>query len=148
MAIRGAHGFDEQLFHLADWDLWIRLAQSHTSVACPETLVAWLYHGESLTVSDRDFTSEFTRIVNKYPEMKATQRAVEIAGFRWRAAAHRRAGRRIPAAREYWRSARQYLSVGDLARGIGALAGEGVMDRMSGRLAWGLTVPEWVTRFR
>ena len=39
--LRRTGEFDPSLTHLADWDLWIRLAEAGRPAACPEPLVAY-----------------------------------------------------------------------------------------------------------
>jgi glycosyltransferase involved in cell wall biosynthesis len=41
-------GFDERLYHLADWDLWIRLAADARGAASPEVDVAYVEHGVNM----------------------------------------------------------------------------------------------------
>jgi glycosyltransferase involved in cell wall biosynthesis len=43
---RSVGGFDSSFDHLADWDLWIRLAAESTAAACPDVLTAYRIHGE------------------------------------------------------------------------------------------------------
>jgi glycosyltransferase involved in cell wall biosynthesis len=146
--VREVGAFDEELFHLSDWDLWIRLAQSGMPVALDDTLVGWLYHANNLTLFDRDATPEFVRITKKYPTMSGGQRAAGIAGRRWRAHALRRAGRRFAAAREYLKSAVQYQSAGDLARAVGAVAGEDAIKLATGSAAPTPVAPAWLRLYR
>src|SRR5919198_1326209 len=42
--VRRLGGFDERLFQLTDWDLWIRLSQAGSAAACPEVLVGCIAH--------------------------------------------------------------------------------------------------------
>jgi glycosyltransferase involved in cell wall biosynthesis len=145
--VRDVGSFDEELFHLADWDLWIRLARSGTPVDCQETLVAWRYHGYNLTLSDRDATPEFLRIMRKYPEMPGSVRTAAIAGARWRAWALRRANRRWQAARIYGYSGLRHGSVGNLARAVAVLTGEKVMSRARGEQKSCPAAPDWLASF-
>jgi glycosyltransferase involved in cell wall biosynthesis len=45
-------GFDEALFHFADWDLWIRAAEIADAAACADVLVATVSHGLNMSVVD------------------------------------------------------------------------------------------------
>lgn len=59
--LRSLHGFDETLFQLADWDLWIRLALADSAVALDDVLVALVVHGESMLLVDRRVSSRSSR---------------------------------------------------------------------------------------
>jgi len=102
--VRTLGGFDEQLFQLADWDLWIRLSQEEPGCALPEVLVACIEHRRSMLLT----TLEDVFVEFEYLEAKH-RAAREAAGVRldrriftrWVALGHRRAGRRLLAARVY-----------------------------------------------
>jgi glycosyltransferase involved in cell wall biosynthesis len=153
-------GFDERLFQLADWDLWIRLALAGPAAAVQEVLVGYVIHAENMLLTDRrDVFPELEYLAQKH---RAANEAfgVELdrALFsRWVARGHRRAGRRLEAARTYLRSARRNHDLGAIPRALGALTPESVVE-VSRRLAATerrsalrpLSVPEpgWVARFR
>jgi glycosyltransferase involved in cell wall biosynthesis len=42
-------GFDERLSMVADWDLWLRLANRGRAVTYPDVLVAYRWHGRNMT---------------------------------------------------------------------------------------------------
>ena len=46
--IRSVGGFDLDFRHLADWDLWIRLAAAGAGAACPRPLVGYRLHARSM----------------------------------------------------------------------------------------------------
>jgi glycosyltransferase involved in cell wall biosynthesis len=50
--LRRLGGFDERLFHLADWDLWIRLADAAPAAAAPELLVGYVHHPSNMLMRD------------------------------------------------------------------------------------------------
>lgn len=158
--VRELGGFDEGLFQLADWDLWIRLALAGTSVAVPELLVGYVMQPESMLLTDRrDVFLEFDRLVEKHRDA-----AVRLGGgpdpvrfARWVALGHQRAGRPREAARVYLRAAVRHRDPGVAARGIAALAGPRALSaaRAVRRAARGadparLDVPEpgWLARYR
>ena len=117
-------GFDERLFHLADWDLWLRLTAAGAAAACPEVLVAYLKHaGNMLTVPDRDIFGEFAYLSAKHRAAGAA-RGLRFDGVglsRWVAAGHRRAGRRRDAARAYLRGAVAFRSPGNAVRAVNVM---------------------------
>lgn len=49
-AFLAAGGMDAQLWYLADWDLWLRLAARGTTVYLPRSLAAFRIHAESQTM--------------------------------------------------------------------------------------------------
>ena len=123
-ALRSLDGFDERLFHLADWDLWLRLAASGIAVACPEVLVAYLKHaGNMLTLPDQDIFGEFAYLSAKHCAEGAARglRFDGVALSRWVASGHRRAGRRRDAARTYLRGAMAFRSPGNAVRAVNVM---------------------------
>jgi glycosyltransferase involved in cell wall biosynthesis len=156
--VRRLGGFDERLFQLADWDLWIRLALAGKPTACPETLVGYVVHDESMLLIDRrDVFDEMDYLVSKH-RPASEQLGVEFdrALFsRWVARGHRRAGRRVLAARTYLDGARRHRDAGAVIRAFGALLGE------RANAAWRVAAaaggsgaeapgpePEWLARYR
>lgn len=100
--LRDAGGIDERLDHLADWDLWIRLACLGTVSATPSVLVAYVEHaGNKHAAPDLDEVFSELEYVREKHRMARQQTGVEIdagAFVRWAAWGHRRAGRRWRAA--------------------------------------------------
>jgi glycosyltransferase involved in cell wall biosynthesis len=155
--VRRLGGFDEQLFQLADWDLWIRLAGDGTAARVEDVLVGCVAHRASMLLTDRrDVFREFEYLVDKHRE-SATALGVRFdqAGFsRWVAAGHLRAGRRRAAARAYLRDAR---NPGNLGRAAGAFLGESTMEnarrllaKVPGRVPpdeWSASEPDWLSRY-
>ena len=158
--VRRLGGFDERLFQLADWDLWIRLALAGPAAAAREVLVGYVMHDESMLLTDRrDVFPEMDYLVEKHGDA-AREHGVELdrALFtRWVARGHRRAGRRTLAARTYLRGARRHGDLGALPRALGSLVPEPLVD-LSRRIARverrsrlrmiRVPEPDWVPRFR
>jgi glycosyltransferase involved in cell wall biosynthesis len=158
--VRALGGFDEELFQLADWDLWIRLALAGPAAATPEVLVGYVMHEESMLLTNRrDVFPEMDYLAKKHAAASEAHgvdfdRALFI---RWVARGHRRAGRRWEAARTYLRGARQQRDIGAIPRAFGSFAPEGLVD-LSRRLAaierrsalrkLAVQEPEWISRFR
>jgi len=69
--VREVGGFDVTFRYLADWDLWIRLAQSGRAAAAPGVLVAYLEQldGMSLEVPKRAFR-ELSALEAKYRSLR------------------------------------------------------------------------------
>ncbi len=102
-------GFDEELCHLADWDLWLRLTRHSRGVACPDALVAYVKHSNNmLGLNGRGFFREFALFAVRHDEtIRASGHLLDkVAVARWVAATHRRAGRRSDAAQAYLHAAR------------------------------------------
>jgi glycosyltransferase involved in cell wall biosynthesis len=158
--LRDLGGFDEEIFQLADWDLWIRLSNRAKGAVCREVLVGCVAHQESMLLTDRrDVFREFDYLVQKHRgAAQDAGVALDKALFsRWVAGGHVRAGRRLAAARALLRGAWKGRSVGNLVRVPGALLGEPAMglasrliSRVPGRLPPGehtAVEPGWLSRY-
>jgi glycosyltransferase involved in cell wall biosynthesis len=124
--VRRLGGFDERLFQLADWDLWIRLAFDGRAAAIDDILVGYVVHSQSMLLNDRrDVFAEFRYLVEKHGDVTARTGAHPDAAkfWRWVAAGHLRAGRRGAAARTYMRGARLGRDPRLLLRALAALLG-------------------------
>jgi glycosyltransferase involved in cell wall biosynthesis len=158
--VRRLGGFDEQLFQLADWDLWIRLALEGRAAVVEEPLVGYLVQPESMLLTDRrDVFAEFRYLVAKHRETseRIGSRPDAAKFARWVAAGHLRAGRRRAAAATYARGAIATRSLGLLPRALVALLGPRGFDAARGasralrgddpaKAAHG--EPEWLDRYR
>lgn len=105
--VRSVGGFDAGLSHLADWDLWIRLAQAGRPVACDEVLVAYLEHldGMSLFLPSAAF-AELDFLARKHRALLLEQDAEidRVAFAHYVAWLQLRRRKRARAARVYLRS--------------------------------------------
>jgi glycosyltransferase involved in cell wall biosynthesis len=125
-ALRAVGGFDENLFQLCDWDLWIRLALEGAAAARPETLVACVAHQRSmLLVTEDDVFAEFDYLEAKHKNASETYHvAFDRKLFtRWVALGHSRAGRRLKSAEVFLRGATQERDAGNVLRAFAALVG-------------------------
>jgi glycosyltransferase involved in cell wall biosynthesis len=116
-------GFDENLWHLQDWDLWIRLAREATGVAIPEILVGYVLHGSNSFVGDatHDVVDDLDYLVAKYGRGPDGVE-IDTAGFtRWVGFRLRGAGAKRRAARTYLRGAVAHRSPTDVLRAAYAL---------------------------
>lgn len=95
-----AGGADESLVHLADWDLWLRLASRAPFAATPEVLVGYTLHSASASASlGRSLTWELLRL-RRLHARDPTLRALDIdwaAMLAWRGEAMAEGGRRLHA---------------------------------------------------
>jgi GT2 family glycosyltransferase len=157
--VRELGGFDERLFQLTDWDLWIRLSEVGGAAACPEVLVGCIEHRRSmLLTSEPDVFEEFDYVERKH------RAVLEAAGIRidrrtfsrWVALGHRRAGRRFRATSMYLRAAVTNRDAGSLARALAAPLGERPTEwqralrqrRASSESNDGLGEPGWLSLYR
>jgi glycosyltransferase involved in cell wall biosynthesis len=152
--IRRLGGFDEALFHLDDWDLWLRLALAGPAAASREVLVGYLLHPRNRVLEDEsDVMGEFRHLVEKHRPASSAH-GVEfdrVAFSRWLAGGHRRAGRRFRAARVYASTAIACRDGGSAVRALAVLGGEGVMKarrRRSPPDGDGAAIPEWLALYR
>ena len=156
--VRELGGFDEELRHFADWDLWIRLAAAGRGAACPDPLVAYVRHSQNMILTDpRGVVRELRALAAKHRAaadrygVRPDRVLPDQAGvFRWLGASQARAGRRARAAAYYLRAGLERSPYGrrrtlrDAAR---ALLGELPTDRpvsIDERLAAGAT---WLAQY-
>ena len=119
--VRRLAGFDERLFQLADWDLWIRLAHESHAAACPDVLVGYLEHAENMLLThEHDVTTELEQIEAKHAALRHA-RGVDLDGvtfLHWVAWGYLRRGRRLRAARVYLRCGLKHRRVHDLGLAV------------------------------
>jgi glycosyltransferase involved in cell wall biosynthesis len=91
---REVGGFDVQLRHLADWDLWLRLARSGPPAYVSDPLVAYRIHDGQATLDPDGMIAEGRVLKARYGADLNSIR-------RWLAWSHLRRGERRLAARAY-----------------------------------------------
>jgi glycosyltransferase involved in cell wall biosynthesis len=148
--IRAAGGFDETLFQLDDWDLWIRLAAAGRAAACEDVCLAYSLHpANMLLTSEEDVMREARFLEHKFEQLRREQ-GVDFDWYsflRWRADGYRRGGRRLLAAQAYLDLAIAYRSFGDLGRAASVLAGSrpfGVMTPLRRVRSRRSSAPSWL----
>jgi glycosyltransferase involved in cell wall biosynthesis len=97
-------GFDARLRHLADWDLWLRLAALGLPACVPAPLVAYRLHQGQATL-------DTTGMLAEADLLRARHGADRTAILRWSAWSHLRTGHRRAALRAYSRA----VLAGDVA---------------------------------
>jgi hypothetical protein len=104
--VRKIGGFDTGLRHMADWDLWLSLAEHGLPATVARPLVAYRLHRGAATMDaafDADAPlAEHDRVVRRHG-IPGDRPAVH----RWNGWAALRAGRRRAAARSYLRAGRE-----------------------------------------
>jgi glycosyltransferase involved in cell wall biosynthesis len=107
--VRDLGGFDPELRHFADWDMWLRLAATARAAACDQPLLAYVLHGDNMVFTDsRGVVREFRRMAAKH-ELLAGGYGVtpdrivpdRMGVFRWLGWGNARMGRRFKAAGWY-----------------------------------------------
>lgn len=134
-------GFDLRIFHMPDWDMWLRLDEHGPGAAHHEPLVGYVQHDAMLsmhntTVLDADIALVDAKV--RARGLSPTADPVIRRGMlAWMAQSHLAARKHRLAARTYWRSALECRKPGDALRAVGSLAGHrGVtaVDRAVGRV--------------
>ena len=154
--VRRLGGFDANLWHLQDWDLWIRLAREAPGVAIPEILVGYVLHGSNSFLGDpaHDVIDDLDYLQAKHG-VGPDGLDIDAAGFtRWVAFRLRRAGHRRRAARTYLRGAVANRSPADVLRAAYAFVDGRAVRRARGLPAAGEeptvflgSPPPWLDRY-
>jgi glycosyltransferase involved in cell wall biosynthesis len=119
--LREVGGFDGHLFILEDPDLALRLLQRARAVACDDVHVAYLQHEGARHLWDIErLLTSFAYFRTKHPDVSAF---VLKNHLEWVLAQHRRAGRKVAAARVCWTVAKHERSPRWFVKGLTYLAG-------------------------
>lgn len=117
--LRRHGGFDEQLYQLADWDLWLRLALDARVACTAEALVGYVTHAENMVIETRsDVMQELDYLEWKHAALSRAYgvRFDRLWVARWIAGSNRRAGRRLRASALYLRAGIEHRSRPDVLR--------------------------------
>jgi GT2 family glycosyltransferase len=151
--VRDLGGFDERLFHLEDWDLWIRLAAVGRAAAVREILVAVHFH-PSNKHAVHDQAEEVAFLIHKHASHEPPRAlAVDRLGHaRWVASQHSRAGLHRRAAWLYLRGALEHRSPGNVPRALDAVLAKrpsALLARLANRVPASPTTPAppWLARY-
>jgi GT2 family glycosyltransferase len=126
-AVRGAGGFDVRLAIVADWDLWLRMMAKCAVVRCPEVLVGYMRHPGNMHLDADRFLEELAFMQRKHGWHTRRPLAGDMLPS-FVAEAYRASGRRVRAARWYLRAFRVQRTRRDLARAVGVLLGERIIE--------------------
>jgi glycosyltransferase involved in cell wall biosynthesis len=119
--LREIGGFDDRLFILEDPDLALRLVQRARAADCDDVHVAYLQHEGARHLRDIDrLLRSFAYFRTKHPDVSAF---VLENHLDWVLSQHRRAGRKVAAARLCWTVAKHERSVRWVVKGLTYLAG-------------------------
>jgi glycosyltransferase involved in cell wall biosynthesis len=100
-------GFDPDLRHLADWDLWLRMASVSRPALANKPLVGYRIHPAQATL-------DTTGMIEEASVLSLRHGADPVSIYRWLAWSHLRRGRRKEAIRAYGRavSSGDFTSIG------------------------------------
>lgn len=119
--LREIGGFDERLFILEDPDLAIRLVERGRAASCEEAHAGYLQHEGARHLRDIDrLLTSFAYFRGKHPGVDGF---ILDNHLDWVLRQHRRAGRKLAAARVCWTVARHEWSPRWFLRGLTYLAG-------------------------
>jgi hypothetical protein len=119
--VRAVGGFDEQLSVLADWDLWLRLAEAGKAAASTEPCVGYVEHEAGMHVQHAvTALRELPLIAGKRRAASGAPLAPESEQWLllWVASGQHRAGHRLLATRTYLQAAVAFRSLGALRRAL------------------------------
>jgi glycosyltransferase involved in cell wall biosynthesis len=154
--VRAVGAFDPSLRVLADWDLWIRLAQVGPLVAVDEPLLAYTLHESNMCSGDDGVLAELDAVAAKHAATCAVA-GVELDKERWLdwvGFNMRRARRGGAAARIYLGQGVRLRRPRLLARAGGALLWPGRVDRTGAddpgavTLPWRVAGDAWLSSYR
>jgi peptidoglycan/xylan/chitin deacetylase (PgdA/CDA1 family) len=122
--LREAGGFDPDFTHLADWDLWIRLAAAGLGAACSEPLVGYRLHPASMRSTAGGAVAELGRLDQKHGRSGRSP-VGRIWFYRWLVDGQLLAGRSAAAATTSLRGALRCRSPSDARRAARVLLRRG-----------------------
>lgn len=144
-------GFDPELRHLSDWDLWIRLNEMGPPCIVERPLVAYRVHSGNASADTAQIAVELDIIDDRYADRRSGTKLDRAYVHRWIAWNCLRTGRRADAAREYVLAARD----GDpfsLLRAAAGLVYPNIVWRAIGRgpsrPGWNEAAEEWLAPMR
>lgn len=142
-------GFDLDLRHLADWDMWIRLSARGDPAVVNQPVVAITQHGGNASLDTRDILRELRTIEQRYGEMRGGKPIDSAYVYRWVGFSALRAGNRLRAVGAYGRAA----IAGDrqaIVRAAGALVvpRKALSRRQSMPEEWRLQAEAWLAPLR
>lgn len=139
--------FDETLIHMADWDLWIRLAQSGLPSIVDTPLVAYRMHAANASGHPDTLWKEVSTIEHRYLALREGKPVDRAFVLRWAAWNYLRAGKRWDALQAYAGA----VAGGDLrsvGRAMVALFDPGIVHRSRTRNAsqvdWASHAEPWL----
>ena len=141
-------GFDERLPNMADWDLWLRLAERAPAVSCPDVVVARVQHRDNMHSQQhwRRFFQEFDRFAAVHEAQRAALGITldERPVAAWLAEASLRAGRPMAASMVNIRDGVRHRDLRSLRRAVRPFLGA----RRLRRSRSSVSAPAWLAPYR
>jgi glycosyltransferase involved in cell wall biosynthesis len=99
-------GFDEELAHLADWDLWLRLLELGQPASAHGLGVAYRLHPGAMSLNPSGILEELEILDQRWRHLREGRALDPAPTHLWIAMSWLRAGRRLPALTAYLRAVR------------------------------------------
>jgi glycosyltransferase involved in cell wall biosynthesis len=122
--VRSIGGFNEQMSVMADWDLWVRLAEAARPVTSPAFTVGYAQHDRSMSLDTDRAQAEWAYMAARYKselERLDLTFADNAYFWRWMAQGYARRRRRRSAARLFLRAAVRGGEFRDVVRAIAVI---------------------------
>jgi glycosyltransferase involved in cell wall biosynthesis len=144
--LRRLGGFDQSLYHIADWDMWIRLTEAGRPAACPEPLVAYVVHDTNMhrTAID-DAAREGGLLRAKHARSSLPGRFDDVVFRGWIAAGQAGSGRHARAAFTYAVTALRHRSRSDARHAVGSALRAVGLRRAHRAADFGDPAPDWAS---
>jgi glycosyltransferase involved in cell wall biosynthesis len=117
-------GFDERIFHLPDWDMWLRLLLADPGASHSEPHVAYVQHGAMLSLRHSEALRRDVELIEakvRRHGLRHDHAITDHAMLDWYADAHIGSGNWTEAARTYLARAIRHRAPSDVALAAGAL---------------------------
>lgn len=105
-------GFDEDLSHLADWDLWLRLLDHSMPAAVPAISVGYRLHPEAMSMNAKAAILELETLDRRWRHLRGGEALDPGPTHLWIAMGHLRGGHRGRAMLSYIRAIRHRPGAG------------------------------------
>jgi glycosyltransferase involved in cell wall biosynthesis len=147
-------GFDTDLAMMADWDMWLRLAEQGVASATDEPVVAYVIHDGGMSQTRTDVVRSELRVMTRKHAALCRRIGRPLGGddfWRWVVWGTRTAGRRRATARTYAYRAIRFRDPAEIARAAAALVGPPLMRYgadWAASLEAGADAPPWLDALR
>lgn len=105
-------GFDENLSHLADWDLWLRILERKMPACDPTVAVGYRLHPQAMSLNSKAALLDLQTLDRRWRHLRNGQRLNPGPTHLWIAMSHLRGGRRARALISYVRATRYRPAAG------------------------------------
>ena len=142
--VKQLRGFDTELRHLADWDVWIQLSEHGPPAVVADPQVAYVQHGANASLDVEEIAAEIPIIERRFG--RQVDRAFV---YRWIAWSQLRLGRRLAAAKWYVAAIRDGDTRSALRLAATLVAGSrAAMIANRAPTQWSALAEPWLADFR